>query len=63
MNKHKANKIMLWFNGFFAVFWLIMIPIAVKTGLKESVPFLVFISLWALFGAHLAAFIAGLPSE
>jgi hypothetical protein len=35
--------------------WLAMIPIAAFTGLKDSVPFLISISLWALVGAHWAA--------
>jgi hypothetical protein len=37
------------------VLWLAMIPVSVFTNLKNSVPFLVFISLWALVGAHWAA--------
>lgn len=35
--------------------WVVMIPVAVFTPLKDSVPFLVFISLWALVGAHWSA--------
>lgn len=35
--------------------WLAMIPIAAFTPLKDSVPFLVSISLWALVGSHWAA--------
>lgn len=32
--------------------FLAMIPVALVTGLKKSVPFLVFLSLWALVAAH-----------
>jgi hypothetical protein len=35
--------------------WTVMIPVSVFTDLKNSVPFLVIISLWALVGAHWAA--------
>lgn len=35
--------------------WAAMIPVSVFTDLKDSVPFLVFISLWALVGAHWSA--------
>lgn len=31
-----------------AVLWILMVPIALFTGLKHSVPFLVFVSVWAL---------------
>lgn len=43
------------FHAIATVLWLIMIPIAVFTPIKDSVPFLVFISLWALVGAHWSA--------
>lgn len=35
-------------HAFSLVFWAVMIPIALLTALKTSVPFLVGISLWAL---------------
>lgn len=43
------------FHGAATWAWLTMIPIAAFTGLKDSVPFLISISLWALVGAHWAA--------
>ena len=46
-----------------AVFFAIQIPLALMTELKDSVPYLVFLSLWALVGTHLAGASAELPSE
>lgn len=43
------------FHAAMTLVWLAMIPVSVFTGLKDSVPFLVFISLWALVGAHWSA--------
>lgn len=43
------------FHAAMTLLWLAMIPVSVFTGLKDSVPFLVFISLWALVGAHWSA--------
>jgi hypothetical protein len=44
-----------YFHGLMVIVWIIMIPIAVFTGLKNSVPFLVFISVLALVFSELAA--------
>lgn len=30
------------------IFWAVMVPVVLLTGLKHSVPFLVFVSVWAL---------------
>lgn len=43
-------------QGILVVFWLAMIPIALKTGLKDSLPFVVFVSLYANFVGHVSAF-------
>lgn len=43
------------FHAVATMLWVVMIPVAVFTPLKDSVPFLVFISLWALVGAHWSA--------
>lgn len=43
------------FHAIATVVWMLMIPISVFTPLKGSVPFLVFLSLWALVGAHWSA--------
>jgi hypothetical protein len=47
----KAGK----FHAAATFVWLAMIPVSVFTPLKDSVPFLVGISLWALVGAHWSA--------
>jgi hypothetical protein len=36
-------------------FWVIMLPVALFTGLKSSVPFLITISIWALVCSEFAA--------
>lgn len=51
------------FHAVMTLLWLAMIPVSVFTGLKDSVPFLVFISLWALVGAHWAAWQATRAEE
>lgn len=43
------------FHAGMTILWIVMIPIAVLTPLKDSVPFLVFLSLWALVGSHWGA--------
>lgn len=40
----------------FALVFLVQVPIALLTGLKSSVPYLVFLSLWALVASHWAAY-------
>lgn len=41
-----------------AVLFMVMIPVTLITGLKQSVPFLVGISLWALVAAHWSSALA-----
>lgn len=48
--------------GFAAVF-AVMIPVALLTPLKKSVPFLVSLSLWALVASHWAAAESSTPEE
>lgn len=48
-------KFLKHFHAVMALLWLLMIPVAIFTSLQSSVPFLVFISLWALVGAHWSA--------
>lgn len=55
----KAGK----FHAAATVLWIVMIPISVFTVLKDSVPFLVFLSLWALVGAHWSAWQAAQAEE
>lgn len=42
-------------NGWLTIFWIIMIPIAVLTGLIQSVAFISALSLWALVSGHWSA--------
>lgn len=51
------------FHAAAMIVWIVMIPIAIFTGLKDSVPFLVFLSLWALVGAHWGAWQAARAEE
>lgn len=50
-NTKKAKKFHMWA----VIFFLVQIPIALLTPLKDSVPYLVFLSLWALVGSHWSA--------
>lgn len=43
-----------WFHGIMALFWIVMIPVALLTSLKDSVPFLVLISILALVFSEFA---------
>ena len=51
------------FHAAATVVWFVMIPVSIFTGLKDSVPFLVAISLWALVGAHWSAWQASQAEE
>lgn len=53
-----SNRLQLWLNAVLGVLFLALIPVALVTGLKRSVPFLVAISLWALVAAHWSASLA-----
>lgn len=48
--------IMSRFHASATVVWVVLLPISIFTPLKDSVPWLVAISVWALIGAHLAAY-------
>jgi hypothetical protein len=39
-------------NGWFTIFWLVMIPVAYSTGWLKSVTFVSALSLWALVSGH-----------
>jgi hypothetical protein len=43
------------FHGFMAMIWVIQIPIAVVTGLKSSIVYLIFVSLMTAFSGEMAA--------
>jgi hypothetical protein len=43
------------FHAGATIFFLVQLPVALLTALKDSVPYLVFLSLWALVAAHWSA--------
>ncbi len=47
-------RLMLWFHGVSTMLFVVMIPISLMTTLKDSLPYLVFLSLWALVASHWA---------
>jgi hypothetical protein len=48
-------KFMRRVNGWFTIFWIIMIPVALVTGWLKSVVFVSALSLWALVSGHWSA--------
>ncbi len=42
-------------NGYFTIFWIVMIPVSVVTGLINSVAYVSALSLWALVSGHWSA--------
>lgn len=40
------------------VFFLAQIPVALATGIKESLPYVVFLSQWALVASHWTAYLS-----
>jgi hypothetical protein len=42
-------------NGWFTVFWLVMIPVSLATGWVQSVVYVSALSLWALVSGHWSA--------
>ena len=62
-----SDTVQIVLNTLLGAVFAVMIPVALATGLKKSVPFLVFLSLWALVAAHwsgaLAAFAARRAAE
>lgn len=47
-----SEKVQIALNVVLGLVFAVMIPISLITGLKQSVPWLVFLSLWALVAAH-----------
>jgi hypothetical protein len=39
-------------NGWFTIFWILMIPISIETGWVKSVTYVSALSLWALVSGH-----------
>jgi len=42
-------------NGWFTIFWIVMIPVSLATGWISSVTYVAVLSLWALVSGHWAA--------
>lgn len=42
-------------NGWFTIFWLVMIPVSIALGLLSSVTYVSALSLWALVSGHWSA--------
>jgi cobalamin biosynthesis protein CobD/CbiB len=42
-------------NGWFTIFWIVMIPISIMLGLLSSVAYVSALSLWALVSGHWSA--------
>lgn len=46
-------------NGWLTVAWIVMVPVALLSGLKSSLVFIVLISLWANIAGHFAGWVSG----
>lgn len=46
-------------HGLLTLWWAVMIPVSVFTGLRNSVPYLVALSVYALMVGHFASWQAG----
>jgi hypothetical protein len=46
-------------NGIATLLWTAMLPIALLTPLKTSLPFIVGVSIYANIASHLSAWVAG----
>jgi len=42
-------------NGWFTIFWIVMIPVSLVTGWISSVQYVAALSLWALVSGHWSA--------
>lgn len=47
------------FNGWATIAWAVLLPVALLTGLKTSLPFIVAVSIYANVVGHASAWIAG----
>ena len=57
------DKVQIVMNTVLGLIFLALIPVALITGLKKSVPFLVFLSLWALVAAHWSGALAAWAAQ
>lgn len=54
----KAARKLRNINLYLTIFWVAATPIVLVTGLKSSLPFIVFISMYAIDVTHFSAWIA-----
>jgi hypothetical protein len=57
------SRVQIVLNTVLGTVFLVMIPVSLITGLKRSVPWLVFLSLWALVAAHWSGALAAWAAE
>jgi len=57
------EKVQIVLNMVLGLVFAVMIPVSLITGLKQSVPFLVFLSLWALVAAHWSGALAAWAAQ
>ena len=53
--KRPSTRFYMHFHGWMTVFWAIMLPISVITGLKNSLPYIVGLSVYALMVGHFSS--------
>lgn len=58
-----SEKVQIALNVGLGLVFLVMIPVSLITGLKQSVPWLVFLSLWALVAAHWSGALAAWAAQ
>jgi hypothetical protein len=58
-----GDRVQVVLNMVLGTVFLIMIPVSLVTGLKQSVPWLVFLSLWALVAAHWSGALAAWAAQ
>lgn len=56
LEKLHSAQAMAKFHGAITIVWVLMLPVSMLTPLKDSVPYLVGLSVWALIGSHWAAY-------
>ncbi len=53
----------MWINFVAGLIFMALIPVSLISGLKQSVPFLVFLSLWALVAVNWSGGLAALAAD
>lgn len=58
-----SDTVQVVLNTVLGLVFAVMIPVSLISGLKNSVPWLVFLSLWALVAAHWSGALAALAAK